>query len=380
MIRGGGECMSKKKTNEEYIREVSIKNPNVEVIGEYINAKTHILHRCKIHNVEWLATPGLILQGCGCGQCKIDKDIINAQSKRKTHQQYLIEIINNNIPIEPLEEYVDGKTNIRHRCKICKYEWSTKPSNVLYGYGCPICGIQKNRAVRMKTHNEYVIELFEKNSNIEAIEQYNGAHNPIKHYCKTHNVEFYVRPSDALKGCGCKKCYSEKLHNSNVKPHNQYEKELIDKNINVRVLETYVNAITPITHKCLSCEYEWPASPNNILRGSGCPVCNESHGEKLITSWLNNHKIKFIPQYRFSDCKDKHTLPFDFYLVDYNACIEFQGEQHYRPIDFFGGYVQFEAYQLHDQIKKDYCKNNNIPLLRIKYDENIEDKLNNFIH
>lgn len=308
-IEGGGESMSKRKTHEEYVEELKIKNPNVEVSGKYVNVKMKILHRCKI----------------------------------------------------------------------CKHEWSARPTNVLSGYGCPMCGIQKTREVNMKTHNEYVAELSVRNPNIEAIEQYNGYDTSIKHWCKAHNVEFYIRPSSTLMGGGCKKCQSERVRNSKVKPHSQYEEELMERGINIKVIEPYVNALTPITHQCLTCKHEWPAAPNNILGGNGCPRCNESHGEKLITSWLNSHKIKFIPQYRFDDCKDKYTLPFDFYLVDYNICIEYQGEQHYRAIDFFGGDARFEICQLHDQIKRDYCDNNNIPLLCIRYDENIEEKLEKFL-
>ena len=371
--------MGRAKTHEEYVKELKVKNPIVEVIGKYVNAKTHILHRCKVHDVEWMVVPDSILQGCGCAQCKVDKDTVNAQRKRKTHQQYLIEIDSNNIQIEPIEEYSGGHTNIRHRCKVCKHEWDARPNNVLSGFGCPMCGIQKAKEVRMKTHNEYVMQLSIKNSNIEAIEQYNGANTPIKHYCKLHNIEFYIRPSDALSGDGCKKCHHERIHNSKVKPQYQYEEELIEQHINIQIIDAYVNAITPVAHRCLTCGNEWLATPNNILRGSGCPRCDESRGEKTITSWLNNHQIQFIPQHRFDGCKDKYTLPFDFYLVDYNICIEYQGEQHYRPIDFFGGVEKFKILQLHDKIKKDYCSDNNIPLLRIKYDENIEEELENFL-
>jgi predicted Zn-ribbon and HTH transcriptional regulator len=370
--------MGKKKTHEEYVEELKIKNPTVEVVGKYINAKTKILHRCKTHSVEWFVTPDSVLQGCGCSQCKVDKDIINAKNKRKTHHQYLTEIINKNIQIEPLEEYIDSKTNIRHRCKICKHEWDARPYNILSGYGCPMCSIQKTKEANTKTHDEYIIELFNKNPTVEVIDQYKGANKPIKHYCKIHNIEFYIRPSDALRGSGCKKCQLEKIRNIQVKSHKQYEKELTEMNINIEVVGTYETALTPITHKCLKCGYEWSAIPNNILRGSGCPKCNESHGEKSISSWLNRHKIKFIQQYRFNDCKDKYTLPFDFYLVDYNICIEYQGEQHYRAVDFFGGDAKFKLRQLHDQIKKDYCDNHNIPLLCIRYDENIEEELEKF--
>lgn len=369
-----------KKTHEEYVEEVKIKNPNIEVIEKYINAKTKILHRCKIHNFEWKVTPGSILQGCGCQQCKIDKDNINSKKKQKTHEQYVEELINKNIAIEPLERYVGCDANIKHKCKICGYEWNPRPSSILYGCGCPKCGIKKVQESKTKAHDKYIMELSINNPDLEVLEQYVGSLVPIKHICKKHNVIWNIRPSDALKGKGCRQCQKEKISNKTVKKHRQYQSELIEKNINIEVIEAYKNAVTPILHRCLKCDYEWLVAPNNILRGSGCPKCKESHGEKLISNWLKNHNIEFISQYRFEDCKDKHTLPFDFYLPKNNICIEYQGEQHYREIGYFGGYDGFQTRKLHDQIKKNYCQNNDILLLQIRYDENVEEKLSSFIH
>ena len=65
--------MRKKKTQEEYISEVAIKNPNVEVIGEYIDFHTKIMHHCLIHDIFWEANPFQILKGCGCQQCRVEK-------------------------------------------------------------------------------------------------------------------------------------------------------------------------------------------------------------------------------------------------------------------------------------------------------------------
>ena len=94
---------------------------------------------------------------------------------------------------------------------------------------------------------------------------------------------------------------------------------------------------------------------------------------------MENNNINYIPQKRFKDCKDNKPLPFDFYLPILNICIEYDGEQHFKSKEHFGGEQGFLTRQKHDQIKTDYCKNNNIPLLRISYKDNIEEKLNNFL-
>ena len=71
-------------------------------------------------------------------------------------------------------------------------------------------------------------------------------------------------------------------------------------------------------------------------------------------------------------------LPYDFYLPDYNILIEFQGEQHERPIKYFGGEKKFKVQKIHDQLKRDYAIKNNITLLEIWYWDikNITDILN----
>ena len=116
-------------------------------------------------------------------------------------------------------------------------------------------------------------------------------------------------------------------------------------------------------------------TPESHLRGRGCPICKESKGEKEISLLLNKHKINFIREYKFDDCIDKGKLPFDFYIPDNNTCIEFNGEQHYIPIKWFGGKKTLDGIQRRDKIKKEYCIKNNIKLLTIKYSDNIKEML-----
>ena len=108
---------------------------------------------------------------------------------------------------------------------------------------------------------------------------------------------------------------------------------------------------------------------------SSCGCMFQSKGEMYIKELLTQYNIKFIKQKRFKECKNKRTLPFDFYLPDYNTCIEYDGEQHFRPIDYWGGEEKFKINPLNDQIKNDFCKNNNINLIRISYTKNKQEIL-----
>ena len=78
--------------------------------------------------------------------------------------------------------------------------------------------------------------------------------------------------------------------------------------------------------------------------------------------------------------KDKRKLPFDFYLPGLNTCIEYDGRQHFELKNgFWGGEKSLKLTQKHDKIKNLYCKENKIKLLRIKCDENINNKLGSII-
>ncbi|HFD2033423.1 TPA: hypothetical protein ACF2DD_002000 [Clostridium perfringens] len=107
--------------------------------------------------------------------------------------------------------------------------------------------------------------------------------------------------------------------------------------------------------------------PSNLKSGVGCPICDESKGEKAIRLYLEKNKIGFIQEYRFEDCRCKKELPFDFYIPEYNLCIEFDGEQHHKAFKYFGGEEKLKLTQTRDKIKDDYCKDNGINLLRIPY-------------
>ena len=120
---------------------------------------------------------------------------------------------------------------------------------------------------------------------------------------------------------------------------------------------------------------EFEQTPDNHLNGHGCPYCNSSIGELKIKTLLEIKGIRFIRQKRFKDCRDKYPLSFDFYLPDYNVCIEFQGEQHFKSVEFWGGDEGLKDRQIKDKIKEEYCKEKNVRLIPINFNDDIEIKL-----
>lgn len=119
-------------------------------------------------------------------------------------------------------------------------------------------------------------------------------------------------------------------------------------------------------------------STNNLKSGHSTSCgCIKSKGEQAIAKYLKAKNISFIKEYRFKDCKNKISLPFDFYLPDYNCCIEYDGEQHFH-VAGWSNEEKLKDIQYRDAIKTNYCAVNNINLIRIKYTDfnKIEDILN----
>lgn len=299
--------------------------------------------------------------------------------KRKTHEQYVQELAEKNPMVEVIGQYIDNQTSILHKCKIDGNEWMIKPNNILHGKGCPVCHHRKLGDMLRKTHDKYIQELLNINSHIKVLEQYIDSKTPILHYCEIHDTLWRSSPDSVLHGGGCKECHYVKVRDKLRRSHEEYVGSLNKINPDIEVIESYINAKTPILHKCKIHNIIWRTQPCHILEGHGCPLCNASYGEKQIEQWLCNHNVEYMPQKTFNDCKDQRVLPFDFYLPLYNICIEYDGEQHFRPVDFFGGEAGFKQRKLHDAIKTEYCKNNNIRLLRIPYFKNIEEELENFL-
>lgn len=179
-------------------------------------------------------------------------------------------------------------------------------------------------------------------------------------------------------------------------PSNHLHQGLVEKKINKKTTTEFINESNNIhdfkysyvntkyinnhTKLFITCNIhgEFSQIPTSHLQGHGCPHCKESKGEKNISKFLNFHTISYDRQHRFNDCRGlKYPLPFDFYIPEKRVCIEFDGEQHFKPLSFFGGIESYERLKINDKIKSDYCEDNYINLIRIRYDQ--IDKINEIL-
>jgi very-short-patch-repair endonuclease len=229
---------------------------------------------------------------------------------------------------------------------------------------------------------QFIVKAIAKHKKVYdySLVEYKLSRIKVKIICYIHGT-FMQRPNDHLMGCGCPTCKFEKIagqkrgnvqefsNRAAIKHNTLYDyTRVIYKNAN-----TKVDIICPIHGVFLQ-------TPDKHLSGTGCPSCSIliSKGEKYIATLLNKMNIQFEREKRFSDLPG-HTknsrLRYDFWLPNHKTLIEYDGEQHFRPIRIKGKLTEKQAIEkykqtvVNDKKKNDYATENGYNLIRIKYDQ-----------
>jgi very-short-patch-repair endonuclease len=260
-----------------------------------------------------------------------------------------------------LSEYVNSRTKIKIIYDEIVYE--QYPNDHIKG--CPVEGYLDQKVFILKAERKYG------NKYDYSLVKFKNANTKVKIILNGHIYE--QTPHNHLKYCPERLLY--KTNDDFIKESN----EIHDNKYNYDKT-TYLNDRSKVVITCPK-HGDFEQRPNHHLIGVGCPSCGESKGEKEISMFLNKYNIKFDRQKRFIDCVNIHPLRFDFYIPSRRTCIEFDGIQHYQPVEYFGGQTAYEKAKINDKIKNDYCEDNYINLIRIRWDQ-IDDiqqiLLNNF--
>ena len=277
-----------------------------------------------------------------------------------------------------LVKYEGGKTKVDIVCKVHGV-FSQSPEKHKEGRGCPTCGKLRSSNKRSLSTDAAIENFKSEHGDLYGYDlvDYVNNHTKVDIVCKVHGV-FSQSPEKHKEGRGCPTCGgSEPLISENIienfkSEHGDlYGYDLVD----------YVNMHTKVDIVC-KVHGVFSQSPNKHKYGQGCPTCKSSKGELKIRKHLEG-KHKFSEQYSYPDLKYKRLLKFDFSVVinGVNHLIEYQGKQHYVAVDYWGGGKGFKDRQHKDQLKRDYCINNNIPLLEIRYDDDDwSDKIDKFLN
>ena len=263
--------MAKRKTHEEFVKEISVKHPNIKILTEYKNAKSKIKCECLIDGCVWEVSPTNLLNSeFGCPKCV--KNIKNKQQS-KSHDTFINELKSKNNSIIILSNYINSNTKIKCKCNICNNEWEATPNSLLNGCGCPKCAIKNKSNRQRKTKEQFVKEMKIINSNIKIIGEYINNNTKIECKCLICRNIFFMTPKNLKKGQNCPKCAMKQRILKKSKTHEQFIDELKNINKNIKVLNKYINAKTIIKCSCNICGCEWESNADNLLRGHGCPKC-----------------------------------------------------------------------------------------------------------
>ena len=356
-------------TQEEF--EIVVKEKSEDtilVLGDYCGARNRILVQCKLCNKKWSPFALSLQSGNRC-QCNIQ---IQGKKKRMKMSEFIRKANELNPQIEVIGKLITTMKKIKIRCRNCDFEFERIAGSLIHQKSfCPKC--HEMRIQNKMTNEDFKLKIEKISPNIQILEEYKSYHEKIQCRCKNCNHIWWANPKNLIQGSNCKPCGQLRTGNILRKSDSQFKKEVFDLvGDEYIILGTYESKSNKILMKHNNCGHIYENTPNSFLRGNRCPLCKQSKGEKAIKEFLIKNKIKFKIQKRFNDCRDVEPLPFDFYLPDNNICIEYDGHQHFKPVGF-GSKNELKIVKgfiivlIHEEIKNNYCKENNIELIRIPY-------------
>ena len=295
-------------------------------------------------------------------------------SKKLTNQCFIerASIVHNNFYDYSNVNYINIDTKIEIICPVHGVFYQ-RPDHHLSGHVCKKCS--SNSEIHQKRRENIFlknIELCKKIHNnyydYTSIKDYKTTKLNVEIICPIHGV-FYQSIDSHMRGSKCSQCAIKQNGDNQRLSIREFINRAheIHKRYYSYEKTSYVNIDTKIKIICPK-HGDFYQIPYNHLAGKGCKLCkNQSKKEKIIHEYLTVKKIIFIPQKSFKGCVYKRKLRFDFYIPRLNLCLEYDGKQHYEPLDCFGGVKQFELNKIKDKIKTVFCDEQNIKLIRLNY-------------
>lgn len=227
--------------------------------------------------------------------------------------------------------------------------------------GCPACGREDSLRNRTKYNGLEDVSkaAIKHHGDRYTYLSYDAHSRTVTYLCPNHGeVSQLLRLH--LTGHGCGECRYEDRRID--------EKEFIRraKEVHPEGYSYDLSELKTVNHRITikhSCGKVYRARVSNHLSGQGCSRCRSSLGEKKIKDFLELNGISFIDQFVI----EGYLYRYDFCIPDLDILIEYDGEQHYRPVDYFGGVPAFEKRQELDREKTRLAKANRYRLIRISY-------------
>ena len=357
----------RRKTDVEFKKEVyDLVGNEYTFLDDYQGALTKIRVKHNKCGHTYRVDPSHFLRGSRCNYCYV-------KIQRKTNSQFkkeVYDLVGNEYTF--LDYYATAKTKIRVKHNKCGHIYRVDPNSFLQGRRCQYC-----HSNAKKTNVEFRKEVYNLvGDEYTFLDPYVNANTKIKvKHNKCNNI-YGVKPGNFLHGSRCPYCagYINKTDD-------QFKEEVYNLvGDEYTFLDPYVNSETKIRVKHNKCGNVYSVRPSDFIsHRTRCPYCNSPKGELIITKILDRLSIFYESQKTFDDLKDIAYLSYDFYIPDQNTLIEYQGIQHYQPIEYFGGESQFKIQQKHDKLKADYAKAHNYNLITVPYTKDTFSKIKKYL-
>ena len=349
--------MGKKLTTEEFIKKANKKHNGKYDYSkvEYIDSHTKVCIICPEHGEFWQG-PANHLSGQNCPKCASIEVHTNQSNKKEGFIQKAKEIHGDKYDYSKVE-YINNHTKV---CIICPEhgEFWQKPIHHTQGKGCPYCGGTKK--LTTKEFVEKAKQIHGDRYDYSKVD-YISAETKVCIICPEHG-EFWQTPHAHLAGQNCPKCCGNiKLSTEEfIKRANEIHKEKYDYS-----KVDYLGADTKVCIICPEHGEFWQTPHNHISGKQGCPECNTSKNSKIvqkIETILKEFNIQYIKEKTFDWLKNKSHMYLDFFLPDYNVGIECHGLQHFEPVEYFGGKIEYDRRYEMDKLKYKLCSEHDIKI------------------
>lgn len=228
------------------------------------------------------------------------------------------------------------------------------------------------------TQEQFIEKAIKKHGGLYdySLVKYINAKTKVKIICPFHG-EFTQQPNNHLFGQRCVQCMGDNVRKARKFTKKQWIEKFKEKHgdrYDYSLIKEFLGS-GMLNKVIIICKKhgEFLMRPQTHSKGVNCPYCNISKGEDEIEKYLIKNNIEYIREKTFINCinpKTNKKLPFDFYISKHNMVVEYHGEQHYKKTGYFeqraGG---LEGLQYRDNIKKEFCIQNNISYIEIPYKE-----------
>ncbi len=266
--------------------------------------------------------------------------------------------------------YINNKTKVKIYCNNCKKFFRQTPAKHLLGHGCLKCSLKNRTFTRSKFISESKL-VHGKKFRYHLV-KYINALTKVWIMCPKHG-KFLQTPASHMNGVGCEKCSKSHIHTINIRErHFIIKADIIHNNKYDYSLVKYYNNFEKVDIICPE-HGVFSQRPVYHTSGNGCPKCSESWGEKKVSKVLTINNLNSVREYKFPESRYR----YDFYLSELNILIEYDGIQHYKSRERFGGDEAFKQTKLNDKAKNELAILYDTPLIRIPYTEydDLEDYL-----